>query len=459
MSRVVEFLTDNRVYKSLVRHGAPTDVRNRALAVYSNLFLHIHPTKVRSRAIAFSRTWYLGGLSAACFALLTITGVLLMVFYRPAVPQAYDDMKDLQFVVSLGLFMRNLHRFAAHAMVALVFLHMVITFYRGAYRAPREFNWALGVFLFVVTIFLSYTGYLLPWDQLAFWAVTVGTKMAAAAPLVGERLHFLLLGGTQIGENALLRFYVLHCVALPLVAFVGIGVHVWRLRKDGGIYLGPAEQTPLVEKPSGRGTSHAEEMVSTWPHLLARELVAFLAITLVLVLVSIAFDAPLEAIANPNLTPNPAKAPWYFLGLQELLHYYSPFVSGVLLPGLVILALAAIPYFDLNLVRSRLWAGRNRKRRLVRLWGVLGVTSVVLAVGGAHPVWPLIIPLLLVGAVMSAGAIPRRRVGLSRWLAARSLPFWIFTWFVIVSVVLTVIGVYFRGPNWDFTLPWRDGIF
>ena len=458
MKRLLRAVTENRVFKSLVRHGYPHDARNRALAVYSNLFLHVHPTKVRARAIAFPRTFYLGGLSAACFALLTFTGVLLMVFYRPAVPQAYQDMKDLEFVVSLGVFTRNLHRFAAHAMVALVFLHLVITFYRGAYRAPREFNWALGVLLFVLTILLSYTGYLLPWDQLAFWAVTVGTKMAAAAPLVGERLRFLLLGGTQIGENALLRFYVLHCVALPLIAVVGIAVHVWRLRKDGGIYLGPSEHTPLDAKPAARATTHHEELISTWPHLLARELVAFLALTLVLVLVSIAFDAPLEAMANPNLTPNPAKAPWYFLGLQELLHYYSPFVSGVLLPGLIIAALAVLPYFDTNLVRAKLW-GKKRKQRLLRLWGAVGVTAVILAMGGAHPVWPVLVPLLLVAAVMSLGAVPRRRGAFGRWLSSRSLPFWIFTWFVIVSVVLTVIGVYFRGPNWDFTLPWRDGVF
>ena len=180
-----------------MRHGYLRDARTRALAVYSNLFLHIHPTKVRTRAIAFRRTFYLGGLSAACFAWLTFTGVLLMVFYRPAVPQAYQDMKDLEFVVSWGVFIRNLHRFAAHAMVGLVFLHLVVTFYRGAYRTPREFNWALGVLLFVLTIFLSYSGYLLPWDQLAFWAVTVGTKRAAAAPLVGEPLRFLLLGGRR----------------------------------------------------------------------------------------------------------------------------------------------------------------------------------------------------------------------------------------------------------------------
>lgn len=444
----LDWLTSNRVFKSIFRHDYPSDHRNRALAVHSNLFLHIHPVKARKRAIAFPRTLYLGGLSAGCFALLTVTGLLLMFYYRPSVPQAYQDMKDLEFVVSFGVFLRNLHRFAAHAMVALVFLHLVLTFYRGAYRHPREFNWVLGVGLFVATVLLSYTGYLLPWDQLAFWAVTVGTRMAEAAPVIGVKLRFLLLGGTDIGENALIRFYVLHCLVLPLAAAVGIAVHVWRVRKDGGIYLGPAENTSLVpEKPKAE---EREEMVMTWPHLLLRELVAFLALTLALVLISLLLMAPLEAIANPLLTPNPAKAPWYFLGLQELLHYYSPLVSGVLLPGAMIAALAAVPYFEMNLRRAPLW----QSARKTWVAAALGVLSLVLFASGAHPVWPMLAPLWLVGGLaLGAARAP------ASWLGARSLAFWVFTWFVVVSITLTVVGVYFRGPNWAFTLPWRDGVF
>jgi quinol-cytochrome oxidoreductase complex cytochrome b subunit len=230
-------LTENRVWRSIVRHGFPDSNRNRSLTVFSNLFLHIHPVKARRRAIAFSRTFYLGGLSAACFFILTISGVMLMFYYRPAVPHAYFDMKDLAFTVSAGVFLRNLHRWSAHAMVALVFAHMAVTFFRGAYRPPREFNWVIGVFLLVTTILLSYTGYLLPWDQLAYWAVTVGTNMAAAVPLVGGRIKLLLLGGNTINANALIRFYVLHCVVLPALTVLGISVHIWRVRKDGGIYL------------------------------------------------------------------------------------------------------------------------------------------------------------------------------------------------------------------------------
>ncbi len=239
MAALAKWLTDNRVYRSIIRHGFPDSNRNRSLVIFTNFFLHIHPVKARLRAIRFTRTFFLGGLSAACFFLLVATGVLLMFYYRPAVPHAYNDMKDLGFVVSSGVFLRNLHRWSAHTMVALVFLHMVVTFFRGAYRPPREFNWVLGVFLFVATILLSYTGYLLPWDQLAYWAVTVGTNMAQAVPVMGEKMRFLLLGGHGINENALVRFYVLHCVVLPLAMVLGISIHVWRVRKDGGIYLPP----------------------------------------------------------------------------------------------------------------------------------------------------------------------------------------------------------------------------
>jgi quinol-cytochrome oxidoreductase complex cytochrome b subunit len=242
--KVIGRLQKNRVFRSIVRHGLPDTNRNRALTVFTNFFLHVHPAKVRIRAMEFTRTFYLGGLTLASFFILTVTGVLLMFYYHPSVPRAYEDMKDLEFVVSAGVFLRNLHRWSAHAMVALVFLHLVRVFLAGAYRPPREFNWVVGVVLFVLTILLSYTGYLLPWDQLALWGVTVGTNMAKATPLIGDQIRFLLLGGNEVGENALIRFYVLHCVVLPLVITGFIALHIWRVRKDGGVYLPPEEDAP-----------------------------------------------------------------------------------------------------------------------------------------------------------------------------------------------------------------------
>ena len=234
-------LRGTRVWRSVFRSGSGTSTLHRALVVQQNVFLHLLSTKVRRRTLDFSFTWYLGTLSLGTFLILVITGILLMLYYHPSVPQAYSDTKDLQFVVSSGLFLRNLHRWSAHAMVFLVFAHMFRVFYRGAYRPPREFNWVIGVVLLILTLLLSYTGYLLPWDQLAFWAITVGSNIASAVPVLGSRIHFLMLGGNLVNANALLRFYVLHCMILPLTLIFFVAIHFWRIRKDGGLYSYSAE--------------------------------------------------------------------------------------------------------------------------------------------------------------------------------------------------------------------------
>jgi cytochrome b6 len=234
-------LRDTRVWRSIFRSGwGPTNLQ-RALAVQQNIFLHLSSVKIRKRSLSFRVTWFLGTLSLGSLLILVVTGIPLMLYYHPSVPQAYADMKDLQFVVSAGVFLRNLHRWSAHGMVLLVFAHMFKVFYRGAYRPPREFNWVVGVVLLLLTLFLSYTGYLLPWDQLAFWAITVGSNLISAVPVLGAKIRFLVLGGNTVNANALLRFYVLHCVILPLFAAVFVAIHFWRIRKDGGIYSGESK--------------------------------------------------------------------------------------------------------------------------------------------------------------------------------------------------------------------------
>jgi len=230
-------LRESKVWRSIFRRGPALTNRTRSVAVFGNLFLHFLPVKVREKSLRTRATYYLGSLTFFLFLLLTATGVLLMFYYHPAVPQAYQDMKDLRFVVSNGLFLRNLHRIGAQAMVLFVFIHMFHVFYRGGYKAPRQFNWVVGVCLLLLTLFLSYTGYLLPWDQLAFWAITVGTNIISFMPWLGKITRFLTLGGHVVGENALLRFYVLHCVVLPLAAAFLIGIHFWRVQKDGGLKL------------------------------------------------------------------------------------------------------------------------------------------------------------------------------------------------------------------------------
>jgi quinol-cytochrome oxidoreductase complex cytochrome b subunit len=244
-----EKVVHSQIWRSIFRHGRPDTERNQVLVIISNVFLHLHPAKISERALKFRHTWCMGGISFLLFIILTITGILLMFYYRPTVEHAYGDMQDLEFIVPFGMFTRNLHRWAAHGMVLSVIAHMIRVFLTGSYKPPREFNWVVGVILLVLTLFLSYTGYLLPWDQLAFWAVTVGTNLAGATPFIGHEgpfasllgakinndIRFLLLGGTQVGQNALLRFYVLHCILLPLVAGLLMAVHFWRVRKDGRI--------------------------------------------------------------------------------------------------------------------------------------------------------------------------------------------------------------------------------
>jgi quinol-cytochrome oxidoreductase complex cytochrome b subunit len=235
--KLIKKFIDSRFCRSIFRTRLPIKTNlDRSLVIFNSLTMHIHPVKVRERAITFSYTFYLGMITFFLFVVLVVTGVLLMLYYQPAIPNAYHNMKDLQYVVSNGMFLRNMHRWAAHLMVITVFLHMLRVFYNGAYRPPREFNWIVGVFLLLLTLLLSYTGYLLPYDQLAYWAVTVGANIVKYIPVVGKDFRFLLLGGNNIGEYTLVRFYVLHCVILPLAMTALIGLHFWRIRKDGGLY-------------------------------------------------------------------------------------------------------------------------------------------------------------------------------------------------------------------------------
>lgn len=201
----------------------------------SNLFFHLHPVKVSRQSLKWSYSFGLGVISVILFGVLVFTGLLLMFYYVPSVERAYSTMKELQLSVPLGQFTRNMHRWAAHAMVLAVILHLARVFYTGAYKPPREFNWIVGVVLLLLTLGASFTGYLLPWDQLAYWAITVGTNIAGYAPVAGPAAREMLLGGTEVSQNALIRFYTLHIAVLPLFITLLISLHLWRVRKDGGL--------------------------------------------------------------------------------------------------------------------------------------------------------------------------------------------------------------------------------
>jgi len=247
-------ILESQVWRSMFRHDYADTPRNRTLQIMSNVWMHLHPPKVRRHAIRIRFTWCMGGITFFLFLVETITGVLLMFYYRPTLQFAFNDILALRDVTTLGI-MREIHRWGAHAMVITVWLHMYRVFLTGSYKPPREFNWVIGVLLLVLTLLLSFTGYLLPWDQLAIWAITVGSNMARATPFLGYEgpgaqllniggfdlitsgsdARFLLLGGRFVREATLNRFYILHCVAIPLVVALLIAIHFWRVRKDGGI--------------------------------------------------------------------------------------------------------------------------------------------------------------------------------------------------------------------------------
>lgn len=415
------------LWSSIFRHNLPHTDLGRSQTSFTNFFLHIHPVKVHKNTL---RPWFtmgLGLMSMFLFLILTVTGVLLMFYYVPSTTQAYDRMLDLRGSVAFGVFLRNMHRWSAHGMVAVVFLHMCRVFFTASYKKPREFNWVIGVLLFLITLFLSFTGYLLPWDQLAFWAITVGTAIAGYAPVFGNEIRFLLLGDTTVGQEALLRFYVLHVAVLPLVMTLLIAIHFWRIRKDGGLsrpetadIVEPAAATTavpvnamafagaeginiiekkrygvqgLVRGPFTKAGNVPDNSVYSWPNLLLAELFVFVLTVLGILVVSYFFNAPLEEPVNVMHPPNPAKAPWYFLGLQEMVSY-SAFWGGVGIPGLEVLILLALPYFDRGKKGIGVWFARER-------------------------------------------------------LLANTL----FVTFVLVNIILIIIGTFFRGQNWEFVSP------
>ncbi|MFQ5517648.1 MAG: cytochrome b N-terminal domain-containing protein, partial [Acidimicrobiia bacterium] len=225
-------IRDTVIGRSIFRSPERETVRDRAAGHWANFLLHIYPVKVRRAELGFRFSWYLGVISVVLFASLIVSGIYLMFFYVPSPVSAYGDIQSLQVDVAFGQFIRNVHRWSAHLMVIAVAAHMARVFYRGAYKPPREFNWVIGVMLLLLTLLLSFTGYLLPWDQLAFWAITVGTSMAGFVPFFGGAIQETLIGGTQVGSETLLRFYVLHVALLPTIAVVLLMVHLWRWRKD-----------------------------------------------------------------------------------------------------------------------------------------------------------------------------------------------------------------------------------
>jgi cytochrome b-561 len=413
----------------------PASDREAGDAVVSNFLLHWFPAKSHKPSLSWSYSFWLGTVSAALLLLLTVSGLPLLFLYIPSVERAYASVKDIEYVITFGFWIRAVHRISAHLMVAVVFLHMARVFLTGAYKngagrgQKREWNWVLGVAMLLATLFLSFTGYLLPWDQLAFWAVTVGTNIASSIPAVGPKIRELLIGGRAIEQPTLIRFYVLHVLFLP-GGLAGLFLyHMWRIRKDGGLARADAAATlenPVEVTPSktktytllgvARGTSPVirastleapDTTVNSVPDLIRRAAIVILGTIAAVSILSVFLRSPLEEPANALVTPNPAKAPWYFLWLQEIvtdttfrigsLTVNGAFLGGVLLPGALILLLTVWPWLDKSpAAAAGLWFPKTR---------------------GAQ------------NAVFLALAF--------------------------VVILLTVVGTFLRGPYWHFYWPWQ----
>jgi quinol-cytochrome oxidoreductase complex cytochrome b subunit len=413
----------------------PASEREAGDSVVRNFLLHWFPAKVTLRSLSWNYSFWLGTISAVLFLILVLTGIPLMFLYVPSVERAYLSVKDLEYTVSFGWFLRGLHRISAHLMVVSVFLHLIRVFLTGAYKngtatgQNRPLNWVVGVVLLLATLLLSFTGYLLPWDQLAYWAITVGTNIASAAPVLGEWMRFILLGGNTIDQNTLIRFYVLHCFFLPTLVLLMFSYHMWRVRKDGG--LASVDQLSLSQKRENVApvksktysllgiTSGSSVQVETTlidedrhtvlssPNLTRRLAVVTLGTFAIAAILTVLFRAPLEEPANPAVTPNPAKAPWYFLWLQELVTdttftiagvtINGALIGGVILPAVLVAALIIWPYRDRSSVNAAgVWFATERRRQNT-------------------------VFLIIVAAVL----------------------------------VFTVIGTFLRGPYWNFYWPWE----
>jgi quinol-cytochrome oxidoreductase complex cytochrome b subunit len=484
-----------RFLSTLLRSGAPKTDRSRSLFLFGNVFLHMQSVRTHRWSLRWATTWGLGIVTLSAFLLAFLSGVLLMFYYKPYPEAAYASIKDIHFVVPTGRFLRNIHRWSANVMVVGVLLHMARVFYTAAYRKPREFNWVIGMALLAVTLGLSFTGYLLPWDQLSYWAITIGANIAQSPREVTDALgltpyfdpggfqKLLLLGSDEVGEEALIRFYLLHVMILPALLLGLLGVHFWRVRKDGGLArpddvarrLGPLDPatSPVFTAPARKTWSLAAVVpgrtpavggdpdltVPSIPHLFYAEAAAFMLTMFVCVLLGLSIDAPLKELANPLVPENPAKAPWYFLGLQELVAH-SAFMGGIGIPMLVLVGLALIPYLDRESAGTGIWFGGPGGLRLV-LWSlafgllaVLAVEAFAIRFGWLRQWWPacpqLLITLVNPGTVLVAAYGTFSVAVVRRYDSTRAGALALFTCFLAGFAVLTVIGTHFRGPNWDF---------
>ncbi|HHJ10974.1 MAG TPA: DUF4405 domain-containing protein [Bacteroidetes bacterium] len=417
--------------------------------------LHIHPQKVSRASIRFTYTYGLGGMTLTLILLQIFTGILLKFVYIPSPEKAYDSILFLQDKVLFGKYVRNIHHLSGELLIVLALLHMLRVFFTEAFHPPvRSSNWIIGICMFLLIMFFNFTGYLMPWDQLSYWAVTVVTNMFSYIPLIGNSITVFIRGGQDVTGNTLRNFFTFHTAIIPLTLVILMIFHFWKIRKAGGV------APPRVRKEDEKG------LIPTVPNLVVKEIAAGLILLAFVFILAIFLNAPLRERANPAYSPNPVKAPWYFIGIQEMLMHFHPFVGAILIPLFLLGFLFYLPWLHYPKNNAGFWFSSPKGRKMV-------IFSVIFAF--------LLNPLLIVSdeylihfnlwfpslpSILSEGLFPVLLYGFFFYLYLLSLrkkydPSTnetvqaIYAYFLITYTVLSLTGLFFRGPGMALMWPWQ----
>lgn len=416
----------------------------------NNLILHFRPTTVPETTLRLTFSWGLGGMAVVLVLTQLVSGGLLNFFYDPVPSRAYSTVQTIHNTVAFGRLVRNLHHWGANLLVMVAGLHMLRVIFTAAFYPPRHLTWFAGLGLMALVLGANFTGYLLPYDQLAYWAVTICTGMLDYIPWLGAHLKALLMANGEIGPAALKLFYTVHTMVLPAAFVFLMACHFWRVRKAGGLVWSPRAENQTAGHPPRMGTV---------PHLIVRELAVAAVLLAVLLLLAMVFDAPLHDPANPGLSPNPTKAPWYFAGLQELLLHFSPVVAVTVIPALTVLLLVALPFAGQENEDAGIWFGARPDRRWSAAAVLAGIAMAAVWVLGdeyyrmksGQPAGGGMAFYLWVAGLTVFYGVLRRQATVSRHGGVQA----VLAFLIGALAVLTVVGIAFRGPG--MRLIWPGG--
>jgi quinol-cytochrome oxidoreductase complex cytochrome b subunit len=394
-------------------------------------------------------------MAVVLVGMLFATGLMLKFVYQPVPDRAYESIIHLQNNVLFGQLIRNVHHWSGNILLIIVFLHLLRVFFTGAFHPPRQFNWIIGLVMFLAVLTSNITGYLLPWDQLAFWAITICTGMLEYVPGIGEWLQKLIRGGNEIGPATISIFFAIHTAIIPACLLVLMPWHFWRVRKAGGLVI---PRRPDEEQGS------ENEKVPTIPNLILREIVVALVLIAFIMAISVIFNAPLEAKANPGLSPNPTKAPWYFAGIQELLLHFHPLFALFIIPVFMLIALVSIPYLNYRTDTAGVWFASHRGRRMT---AAAALTAVIITPIGIiadefvidFAAWipglsPVVSNGILPAAFVLAGIIVFYWLVKKKYTATNNESIQsVFVLLVVAFIILTITGIWFRGKGMALMWP------